>query len=141
MKTFSKILLFCVFSIFIIGSAFAGLSDLFEEAQPQVHYCQNDDCGLDEWINQLKTIDDVVTDRAFSVYAQDIVRFLLGFVYLVAVCFIIYAGFHLLTWVWDEEKSKKSKTMIVYVIVGILIIFLAWPITQFILNVLNVTTS
>jgi Na+-driven multidrug efflux pump len=89
----------------------------------------------------LKGIEDVVTDRSLSVYAQDVVKFLLWFVYLVAVAFIVYAWFNLLTGAGDEEKSKKSKGMIIYVVIWILIIFLAWPITQFILNILNSTST
>jgi uncharacterized membrane protein YwzB len=46
-----------------------------------------------------------------------------------------------LTWTWDEEKAKKSKTMILYVLLWITIIFLAAPIVNFILKILNNSSS
>jgi type IV secretory pathway VirB2 component (pilin) len=57
--------------------------------------------------------------------------------YLVAVILIIYSGFNIIVWSGSEERTKTSKSMILYVIVGVLIIFLAGPITEFILNILN----
>jgi magnesium-transporting ATPase (P-type) len=110
---------------------------LFDEKETSIPYCQDGECWLDKWIEQLKKLDDVETERKASVYIQDIVEYSLGFIYLIAVILIIYAWFHILTWIWDEEKAKQSKTMIVYVIIWLLIIFLAWPITKFILNILT----
>jgi len=142
MKVFFRILLLITFSFLSLNISYAGLSDLFKESQPQVHYCQDGkdtDCWLTQWIDALKWLEYIETERSFSVYAQDIVKFLLWFVYLVAVAFIVYAWFNLLTGAGDEEKAKKSKGMIIYVVIWILIIFLAGPITEFILNILNVT--
>ena len=49
----------------------------------------------------------------------------------------------MLTAAWDEDKAKKSKTIIVFAIIGLLIIYLAWPITNFVIDVLsnNPTTT
>jgi len=144
MKVFFRILLLISFLFTSFQVSHAWLSDFFEESQPQVHYCKDGkgtDCGLKEGIQALDgSIEDIITDRSFSVYAQDIVEFLLWFIYLVAIAFIIYAWFNLITGAGDEEKAKKSKGMIVYVFIWILIIFLAGPIADFILNILNSTS-
>jgi hypothetical protein len=72
------------------------LKDIFSDAQPQVHYCQDDECGLKEGIDTLKGLDDVVTDQKFSEYSQNVVEYILGFLYLVAVILIIYSGFNII---------------------------------------------
>ena len=59
---------------------------------------------------------------------------------IIAVILIIYAWFNMLTAAWDEDKAKKSKTIIVFAIIGLLIIYLAGPITNFVIDVLSNTT-
>jgi len=110
----------------------------WDDSSSKVPYCENDsECWLEWWINAIKQINDLETQQTASEFIQSITAFILWFVYLIAVILIIYAWFNLLTWVWDEEKAKKSKTMISYVIIWILIIFLAWPIVEFIIQMLN----
>ena len=104
---------------------------------PDVRYCNSWDCGLQEWIDALETwLDDIETSRSASEYIQDIVRYLLTFVSLIAVIYIIYAWFQILIWWGDEEKMKSSKQTIIYVIIGVILMWLAWPITKFILDIL-----
>ena len=50
---------------------------------------------------------------------------------------IIYAGFQLVVGAGSDDKAKNSKSMIIYVVIGFLIIFLASPIISFILKVLE----
>lgn len=116
----------------------AGFFDNFiSGGTPEVRYCNDGDCGLQEWIDAIEGwISDIETDRTASEYIQDVVRYLLTFVSIVAVLYIIYAGFQILIWGWDEEKVKSSRQTIVYVIIGIILIWLAWPITLFILDIL-----
>lgn len=112
----------------------------FDPDEPDIPYCwDNSDagCWLEDWIKEVKkTIDPVVeTDRKLSEYAQDIVVYLLWFLTLISILYIIYAWFNILIWAWDEEKMKKSKTTIIYVIIWLLVIWLAWPITEFFIRV------
>jgi len=105
---------------------------------PDIRYCSDGECWLQEWIDAVEGwITDLETERSASDYIQDIVRYLLTFVSIIAVLYIIYAGFQILIWWWDEEKMKSSKQMIIYVLLGMILMWLAWPITLFILNVLN----
>jgi len=82
-------------------------------------------------------LDDIETERTLSEYVQDVVVYILTFISIVAVLYIIYAGFMILISNGDEEKVKKSKQTIIYVALGIIIIWLAWSIVTFILMVLN----
>jgi hypothetical protein len=61
------------------------------------------------------------------------VAYLLSFLAIIAVIIIIYAWFNILTAAWEEEKVKNSKKMIMYAIIWLAVIYLAWPITRFII--------
>ncbi len=50
---------------------------------------------------------------------------------------IIYAWFNMLTAAWDDDKATSSKKMIVFAIIWLAIIYLAWPITTFVLDVFS----
>lgn len=114
------------------------LDDIFKDEWSISNPYEDDKHGLKEGIETTKwIIDDSVTDRSASAYIQDVVAFLLWFIAIVAVILIIYAWFNILTWAWDEEKVKKAKMTIIYVVIGMIVIYLAWPIFTFIVNVLN----
>lgn len=137
MRVFVSLLV--IASIFFsVFSSYQSYASIFDDGNPELEYCKNNDCGLDNGITQLKdNLDDVVTDQKASDYIQNIVKYLLTFLTLIGVIYIIYAWFNILTWAGDEEKAKKSKTIIIFVIIGILIIYLAGPILEFILNILT----
>jgi len=141
MKIYSKIFILLILFISLFNiSNWSFFEDLFDDNNwPEIHYCQDDECWIIEWINEVKNnVDDnIVVDEKASSYIQSIIKYLLWFIYFVAVALIIYAWFNLLIWGWEEEKTKKSKTMIIYVIIWIAIIFLASPIFEFVLQILN----
>ncbi len=103
-----------------------------------IPYCKWDECGLKKGIEEAKwKVKDIYDDsdsKWASDYLQDIVIYLLWFLYFVWVIIIIYAWFVILTANWDEEKVSKAKKIILYVIIGMIVIFLAGPITNFILD-------
>lgn len=113
--------------------------DFINNSSSEIRYCNNEgECGIKPGIEITKgEIDGIVTDRTFSQYVQDVVLYLLTFISLIAVIYVIYAWVQILTWNGDEEKLKKSKQTIIYVALGITLIWLAWPITLFIIWVLG----
>lgn len=107
----------------------------------QVPYCNSNDpsssnyCSIDKGTDIVKNhITDIKRDRRFSEYVQDVVAYLLGFLALIVVLLILWAGFTILTAGGDEDKVKNGKTIIVRAFIGLLIIFLAWAITTFIIG-------
>lgn len=113
-------------------------ASVYTQENTKIKYCNDwDDCSLEKWIESTKGIKTIITDWLASDYIQKIVVYILWFLKLLAVLLIIYAWFNMLTSVWDEEKAKKSKTIIVFAILWLLIIFLAGPITNFILDILS----
>jgi len=137
MKKLLVIISLLFLSITQVGAWFTDLINGGDTAK--VRYCNNDgECGLDEGAQVIEgSLDGIVTDRSASEYIQDIIIYLLGFLFLIAVIYIIYAWFQILVAAWDEEKMKKSKNIIVYAFIGIVIIFLAWSIVRFMFNVIG----
>ncbi|MDD2907951.1 MAG: hypothetical protein PHH98_04890 [Candidatus Gracilibacteria bacterium] len=140
-----KIITF-IFSFFIMFS-FGFLSDanagIFSNNNTEINYCNGVPCGLKDGVDYIQKggLNGPVTNGTGSEYVQKIVAYGLSFLAIVAVILIIYAGFNLLISIGDEEKAKKSKTIIIFAILGLLIIFLAKPITTFVINVLSSTPT
>lgn len=112
-------------------------SDIFSNWWWDIPYCDDDDCWLDEWIEEIKDVNLIETDKSASEFVQDVIKFVLWFLALISVLIIIYSWFILLVWLWDEEKAKKTKQIIIYAIAWLAIIFLAYPITDFIFRFLS----
>ncbi len=95
------------------------------------------DCGG----SKIFGISTECTNRVFdtSIFLETAVKiivFLNGFIALVTLIMIMYAGFLVLTGWWDEEKSEKAKKTITYAIVWILIIVFSYIIYRaFLFNI------
>lgn len=72
---------------------------------------------------------------------QDLVSKVMWFLWLVAVLLAIYWGFMILTAAWDEAKVKKGKTVLTQAAFGLIVIFLAYSIVNFIIGILFWTSS
>jgi len=69
-----------------------------------------------------------------------LVNIALGFVGIVLLCYIIFAGFLWMTAGGDEKKTKTAQDMIKNAVIGLLIVVAAFAISNFVLNSLvNVT--
>jgi hypothetical protein len=140
MKYFLSIIVALLVSISFfsnVSSVSAGWFTINHWWWGKVPYCNDWECWLDDWIKAIEWVDIIETTKTASQYIQDVVKYLLWFLMLISVILIIYSWVVLLTWVWDEEKAKKTKKIILYAILGLIIIFLAYPITDFIFKVLN----
>lgn len=142
MKNFLRLLTFflLLFSYINFSNAFS-LGDIFSESSPEIHYCNDGECWIDKWIDAAGWVDWLVTDKKASVYFTNVVVYLLWFIYLIAISIIIYAWFNLLVWAWNEDKAKKTKTMIIYVVAWITIMFLAAPIVNFVIKILETANT
>ena len=138
MKILVSFFLFLGIFFWGVSSTYASFWDSFiSDGAPDIRYCDNGECGLTEGIEVIEgALNDIETDRTLSEYVQDVIIYVLTFISIIAVLYIIYAGFMILIGNGDEEKMKNSKQTIIYVAIGITLIWLAWPITRFILNIL-----
>lgn len=87
-----------------------------------------------EW----KTINSNLegSNQSADIVIQDWVATISTFLYIIAVIVILWAGFQILTAAWDEEKTKKWKTIIIQAVVWLLVIFIASSIVNLIINAL-----
>jgi len=65
-----------------------------------------------------------------------IINYFLGFLGLVAVIFLIYAGILMVTAGGNDEQVGKARKIITYAVVGIVIILLSWTIVTFVTSAL-----
>ena len=92
----------------------------------EIPYCQGDECGIEEGVDLMKdNVEDIEKERTASQFIQDVVSNLISFLGVVGVIFIIYAGYLILTGVGEEEAQKKGRNIIMWVVVGFIIIYLA----------------
>jgi type IV secretory pathway VirB2 component (pilin) len=66
-----------------------------------------------------------------------IINFFLGLLGLIAVAFLIYAGVMMVTAGGNEEQINKSKKIIIYAVIGIIIILLSYTIVTFVTSALG----
>lgn len=140
-KLFRSLLLIigtaCFFLITQFSYADCGFFSFWGQCETQPPYCQGDSCTTERWVNDVRTLIPDLTNRPISVYIQDIVRYLLSFISIIAVIYIIYAGFQVMTGAGDEEKMKKARNIILYVIIGIIIMWLAYGIVWWALKLIK----
>lgn len=104
----------------------------------QIEYCQNGKCTLSWGLDATKpAVWSAFSQKTIAVYVTDIVKYFLGFVTLVGVVYIIYAWAQLMLGGGDEEKVKKARQIIIYVIAGILLMWIAYWIVSIILVAIN----
>jgi len=68
------------------------------QGSPEIRYCDDPgECGLERGTQIIRgEVDGLETDRSLSEYVQDVVLYLLTFISLIAVIYVIYAGFQIL---------------------------------------------
>ena len=62
---------------------------------------------------------------------------LLSLVTIIAVGYCLYAGFQIMTAGGDEEKVKTGRKTIINVLIGIVVMWLAYAIVTFVLRALT----
>ncbi len=76
----------------------------------------------------------IITEGSAEDVIQIWIERLLGFLYIVAVVYALWGGFQILTAAGDDEKVTKGKNIIIQALIGIVVIFLAGSIVQFVIG-------
>jgi len=80
-------------------------------------------CNVDESL-----IWDSKTNMKDSI--TNLVLYLLTFLSLIAIAFVIKWGFEILTAAWDDEKVKSWKKTILYALLWVFIVMIAYSIVN-----------
>lgn len=67
-----------------------------------------------------------------------IMTYVIGILIIVAIGYIIYGGYKFIS--GGEAGAKEGKTILTYVIIGLIVIFLARALVKFIVNTFTGTT-
>ncbi|OGY47378.1 MAG: hypothetical protein A2663_01590 [Candidatus Buchananbacteria bacterium RIFCSPHIGHO2_01_FULL_46_12] len=89
--------------------------------------------------NQLEPVQTVYggdepSDTQFAETIAEIIGIVLGFLGIIFLVLLIYAGFLWMTAAGSEEKVKKAKDIMIAAIIGVTIILTAYAITWFVFN-------
>jgi len=99
---------------------------------PNFVLAQNLDIGM-EYGNQLG-----LGDEDPRIIIVKIIRILLGFLGLIAVLFIMYAGWLWMTSEGDEQKVRKAKDALKSAVVGLVVMLASFAIVSFVLQRMQV---
>ncbi|MFA5020740.1 MAG: hypothetical protein WC517_01620 [Patescibacteria group bacterium] len=70
-----------------------------------------------------------------------IIGLIIGFLGVLLVLYVIWAGFIWMTAAGDDKKVQKSKDMLKQAVIGIIIVFAAYAITSFVMSNLEIITG
>ena len=73
--------------------------------------------------------------------AASLIKAFMGLLGIIAVVIILMGGFQWMISGGEPEKSKKARQMIISGIIGLVIIFSAYAIAQFIISAINTGTG
>ncbi len=122
----------------LIKNALGGMSAIASVlATPFVVYAAEGLKGAGELVQQVGTSAGYDTSPAASslpVIVGKIISAALGFLGIVLLGYLLYAGFLWMTSGGESEKADQAKTMIKNAIIGLVIIVSSYAISSFVLN-------
>jgi hypothetical protein len=84
----------------------------------------------------------IANNTSLTTILGRIINVALGFLGIVFLVLLLYAGFEWMTAQGDDAKVKKSRAMITQAVIGLIIVVAAFAISNFVLSSLvNVTQS
>lgn len=81
---------------------------------------------------EINVSGEEVTDTTAKTMIAKIINIVLGFVGIISVVIIIYSGLKWMTARGNEDQVAEAKKMLGQAVIGLVIIFLAYVITNFI---------
>ena len=81
------------------------------------------------------------SQKDLVVLIGQIVKIFLGFLGVIFVLLILYAGFTWMTAAGDDDKVKKARTLIVQATIGVLIVLAAYVISYYVITSIQSAVS
>lgn len=92
-------------------------------------------------------LDNSVADEAglpkkeLKLTVLGVIKWILGFLGVIGVILVVYAGFLWMTAAGNDDQISKAKGIITAAIIGLIIVILAFAIVQFVLGGVNTATN
>ncbi len=116
-KSWKMSVIYAIVWFIVVRISGALVNTIYWETYCYSHVCQNREQKTDlEW---------------FARIIVDIIDWANWFVWIITILLIIYAWFLVLTSVWDEEKLKKAKNIILYIAIWITVLVANYLILTF----------
>ena len=84
--------------------------------------------------NENLEVPNPLGNREVPVIVGDLIKYILGFVGVIALVMFIYGGIMWMTSAGNQEKIKTGKETIVWAIIGMAFIFFSYAIVEFVLK-------
>ena len=91
--------------------------------------------AFDNLLDPETDVPEQVPENDFRVAVVNFLFFILTFLGLIAIAFIIYAGFLFIVAGGDEEQVGKAKKIILYAGLGIIVILFSYAIVEFFISI------
>jgi amino acid transporter len=85
-------------------------------------------------ITDADCMEGTVCNPDFRETFVNFINYFLTFLGLIAVAFIIYAGFLMIIAQGEEESVQKGKKIILWAIIGLLVVMLSYAIVNFVIR-------
>ncbi len=92
--------------------------------------------ALDFGLNKAKALEGQQGTTGFDA-VMGVITKLLTFVTIIAVIYVLWAGFKILTGGGDDGKLKEGKAIITQVVIGIVIMWLAYAVVGWVIGALS----
>lgn len=102
-----------------------------------VYALDSTDYGLDSTEFDIDVAQSDASEGYIKGVIADVINIALGFLGIVAVVIIIYAGFKWMTAAGNEEQVGSARKMIVEAVIGLVIVLLSWGIASFAIDSLG----
>lgn len=102
---------------------------------PVLNFALIANAAIDVGLNEVNTgLGGSLNSTDPRTTAGRIINIALGFLGVIAVILIVYAGFKWMTAAGNEEAVDSAKKLLTAAIIGLIIIFMAWGIATFVLS-------
>jgi hypothetical protein len=77
------------------------------------------------------------SDDDIRVTAVNIIKYLIGFLGIIATAIILYGGFIWMTAAGNDDRVRKAKSIIIAGVIGLAVILASFAIVYFVANIVN----
>lgn len=126
-KFLNKLIVGFLLLVFLIPAFFIAPDAKAQDANVGIEYAEN--------------LDLPATDRDIRDILVSVVRYFIGFLALIAVVMIMYAGFLWMTSAGDAAKVEKAKKTLIGSAAGLIIALAAFAIVTFIMNAMGLNVG
>lgn len=129
-KMFNKIMIFAAF-VLAANLVFSFSGPVLADDDPRIFWGGDDQKQYIEQNSGLPSGDRINDPRRL---VAEVIKVILGFLGIIAVIIILYAGFKWMTSGGNEETVGDAKKMLIAGLIGLIIIVLAYVIANFVIN-------